>query len=504
MTLKTKDRAGFGMIGIIVAIVAVGMLMISITRLLISMSQGVGNLNERLEMQSIIKDQWRQLNAGTYEDFEDIVTAKGPTWTEALGEKYDLKVEFGQNGKYVNATCDTSSSVSDMDQQCRKVTITAVSKALPDVMESLQMTRISEPDEKELLKKIEEHISENGNKFNTLYTKTESDARYIRYGMGDFACPLNYKKNAAGNGCDACDAPANDMQYRSGNCQLSTCPSGQMANAAQDGCEERVCGTGDKLNAAGNGCEPCTGIPEGSERKKYYGANCSIQTCPVGQEVTDGRDGCQNIVCPTGMELHGDDCKCPSNQIYDETSFTCKSCPTGQKANATQTACEKITCPSGYTLQGNSCVEDEKYEIQGVCVGNPTADNITLPIKIHCNSNQGSAIKQTELPVLYHSVVCFEHLGITYGGGSEGTWQIIFSKTSLSNRSDGYAYSGGLGSRQLSVDLPIPPGTPYPQHPTSCTATIDYKKSFEIGLQNGIIAGKDVNFKWDGSKYYWH
>ncbi|MBE6094546.1 MAG: hypothetical protein E7199_03615 [Schwartzia succinivorans] len=183
MPLKIDKRHGFGMIGIFVAILAVGLLMVAITRLLMSMSQGIGNLSERLEMQSIIQDQWKQMNAGTYEDFEDIVAVKGSPWTESFGEKYEMKVEFGGKGKYVDAACDSSGSVAETDRQCRKVTIAIVSKALPDVMESLRMTRVSEPDERELLKRIEERISENGNKFNTLYTKTESDARYVRYGM---------------------------------------------------------------------------------------------------------------------------------------------------------------------------------------------------------------------------------------------------------------------------------------------------------------------------------
>lgn len=357
MPLKIDKRHGFGMIGIFVAILAVGLLMVSITRLLMSMSQGIGNLSERLEMQSIIQDQWKQMNAGTYEDFEDIVAAKGSPWTQSFGEKYEMKVEFGGKGKYVDAACDSSGSVAETDRQCRKVTITIVSKALPDVMENLRMTRVSEPDEKELLKRIEERIAENGNKFNTLYTKTQSDERYVQYGMGDFACPWDHKKIEGGVGCVACDAPANDMEYRSGNCQLSTCPAGQVANAEQNGCVARVCETGFKLNAAGTACETCSGITDAEYaapvRKKYYGANCSIQTCPIGQTVNSQDTGCEDIVCPAGFELRGDDCKCPSNQILDEASDSCKSCPSGQAPNETQTACEakvSISLRSGCSM----------------------------------------------------------------------------------------------------------------------------------------------------------
>lgn len=319
MPLKIDKRHGFGMIGIFVAILAVGLLMVAITRLLLSMFQGVGNLNERLEMQSIIQDQWKQMNAGTYEDFEDIVAAKGSPWTQSFGPKYEMKVEFGGKGKYVDAACDSSGSVAETDRQCRKVTIAIVSKALPDVMESLRMTRVSEPDEKDLLKRIEERIAENGNKFNTLYTKAESDARYVRYGMGDFACPWDYKKSTTGVGCEACAAPANDMQYRSGNCQLSTCPAGQMTNEAQNGCEPRLCPQATMLNAAGTACESCTGIPEDSW-KQYYGANCSIQTCQTGQQVNEAGTGCEAITCQSGYHLSGDDCvedrpTCPSDQV---------------------------------------------------------------------------------------------------------------------------------------------------------------------------------------------
>ena len=116
MPLKIDKRHGFGMIGIFVAILAVGLLMVSITRLLLSMSRGLGNLNERLEMQSIIQDQWKQLNAGTYEDFQALIAANGTTWDKTIGDKYDLKVEFGGNGKYVEAACDATASVAEADR----------------------------------------------------------------------------------------------------------------------------------------------------------------------------------------------------------------------------------------------------------------------------------------------------------------------------------------------------------------------------------------------------
>lgn len=363
MPLKIDKRHSFGMIGIFVAILAVGLLMISITRLLLSMSQGIGNLSERLEMQSIIQDQWKQMNAGTYEDFEDIVAAKGSPWTQSFGSKYEMKVEFGGKGKYVDAACDSSGSVAETDRQCRKVTITIVSQALPDVMESLRMTRVSEPDEKALLIAIDNHIAANGNKFNDYFNKTEADARYIRYGTAGFDCPMHHKKNAAGNGCLACDGPANDMQYWSGNCEVSTCPSGQVANAALDGCEARVCPNATMLNTSGTDCENCTGITEENYGwKQYYGANCSIQTCSEGQMVNEAANGCEPIACPTGMTLQGDLCKCPSNQILDTASNTCKACPSGQKPNSTQTACE-----SAYTYQclrrstGASCPSDGSW-----------------------------------------------------------------------------------------------------------------------------------------------
>lgn len=400
MPFKTDNRHGFGMIGIFVAILAVGLLMVAITRLLMSMSQGIGNLNERLEMQSIIQDQWKQMNAGTYEDFEDIVAAKGSPWTQSFGAKYEMKVEFGGKGKYVDAACDSSGSVAETDRQCRKVTISIVSKALPDVMESLRMTRVSEPDEKELLKRIEERIAENGNKFNTLYTKAESDARYIRYGMGDFACPWDFKKAASGVGCEACAAPANDMQYRSGNCQLSTCPSGQMANADQNGCVARVCPHATMLNAAGTACEACTGIPEGSEWKQYYGANCSVQTCPVGQEVNETGDGCKDIVCPAGFELIGDECKCPSNQILDEASDSCKTCSSGQQPNADQTACEDIPIQPG-------CVSYRETKAQGM-------NSTTL--QPPCSGVNCANWKYTQL--VWGGILFPENVLSSYGGGT--------------------------------------------------------------------------------------
>lgn len=97
---------------------------------------------------------------------------------------------------------------------------------------------------------------------------------YYTKGEGDshYACPWDY--HLVGNKCVPCDAPT-WKQYRNGNCSLYTCPTGQKANAAGNGCEQITCPAGKVLD--GDDCvdpikkvsDSCIYVPKGT-----YIGNC--------------------------------------------------------------------------------------------------------------------------------------------------------------------------------------------------------------------------------------
>ncbi len=66
------------------------------------------------------------------------------------------------------------------------------------------------------------------------------------------SCGYDYQPNSSGTACVACPAPSGTKQYRSGDCPISTCPTGQKVNSAQNGCEAITCPSGQVLQ--GDSC----------------------------------------------------------------------------------------------------------------------------------------------------------------------------------------------------------------------------------------------------------
>lgn len=182
MPLKIDKRHGFGLVGILAAIAAAGVIMIPLTRWYISMTQGTEGLNEKLEMQSIIQDYWSQLNAATYDEFNEAIVAKGTTWTEDIGDKYKLTIEFSADGKFEDATCNVGAAAGADEKHCRKTKILLVSTQNPLLRESMEATRVYSLAENARLAAMENRITANEVRFGQYFTKSEVDARYIKKG----------------------------------------------------------------------------------------------------------------------------------------------------------------------------------------------------------------------------------------------------------------------------------------------------------------------------------
>ena len=138
-----RSRNGAALIYLAVAMGALALLIIPMTRWYISMNEATGDLQNRLELQSIIQDRWSQINAASYDEFKEAIATKGTTWTENIGDKYKMTIKFSSDGKYVNAKCNVGTSAGANDRHCRKATITLTSTKDASTVASIETTKVS-------------------------------------------------------------------------------------------------------------------------------------------------------------------------------------------------------------------------------------------------------------------------------------------------------------------------------------------------------------------------
>lgn len=235
MITKAKEKKGFSLINILVAVVVIGILAIPMAKWVVGTTQSVATneqtmhyLKEQMEMQTFIQAYWDKMRDSSYDEFTNTINSKGTKWTEDVNGKYDLTIEFSMDSKYANALCNVGTVPDAADRHCRRANITLASKQNPSRVESFQATRISPALTDAMLFRLIADVMNEDDKFKDYYTKTEEDDRY--------ACPWDYKMNADGTKCVPCEAPTGWNQYRNGNCTLGTCPPGKEANAKKDGC----------------------------------------------------------------------------------------------------------------------------------------------------------------------------------------------------------------------------------------------------------------------------
>lgn len=184
---KIKEKKGFSLLGILAGAIAFAILAFPMAKWIMQMGWNITEnekklqkFSDRLEMQSIIQDYWQQMNSATYEDFETAVDNKGKKWTENIGNKYTVTIEFSNDGKYDNAVCKVDVPTAINDRHCRNVSLSIISKNDSSLVESLQTTRVSLANESEKLAELRNKLLELDSKFGQYYKKTESDSRYIK------------------------------------------------------------------------------------------------------------------------------------------------------------------------------------------------------------------------------------------------------------------------------------------------------------------------------------
>lgn len=257
-----KARSGMALLPIVIGVAAVGLLIYPILRWYFSMVQGTANIEDKLEMQIIMQEYLSRINAATYDEIVHTIATKGNSWTEDVKDgKYEVKYEFGEDGKFADAKCDTEATISDGDKRCRTATITLTSKSDPTQVMNLSTISVSVPSR---IPEIERRLAIEEERFKDYYTKTEADTNY--------ACPQGY--SLVSNRCQNCTRvrPTGYKYYYTGDCQPVRCPTGQKGNADRTGCEAIVCPSGKVLQ--GDSC-CATSCPAG-----YFLNGCSCSKIP--------------------------------------------------------------------------------------------------------------------------------------------------------------------------------------------------------------------------------
>ena len=180
-------RSGFGLIGIMVAIVATGLLVVPLTRWYISMTSGAEGLQDKLAMQAIIQDHWLTLNDEGFDELSAAIATKGSTWTENVGEggRYTITTSFGEPGKYVNAACTDGTPGTD-ERECRKVSV-QIKDNVTGQTQALNLTKVASQTDKRL-KDLEATAAGLGtrmtaaeNKFGQYYTAAQVNSKFNSY-----------------------------------------------------------------------------------------------------------------------------------------------------------------------------------------------------------------------------------------------------------------------------------------------------------------------------------
>lgn len=186
---KIKEKKGITLIGILLGVVAFGVLAFPMARWLMKMTQETQELKNQTELQSIVQAYWSRVNAATYDEFQEAIAGRGTTWDDTVGN-YVLSIKFSADGKYNNGTCSVGTAAGAADRHCRKATITIRSKDNPSIKGTYSTVKISTFAESQVIKDLKAKLAAINAKFasyntsgqvnsklNSYYTKAEEDKK---------------------------------------------------------------------------------------------------------------------------------------------------------------------------------------------------------------------------------------------------------------------------------------------------------------------------------------
>ncbi len=180
MPFKINNRHGVGMVGALIAIAAVGLLVVPVTRWYMSLSDGAYHVAEQKEVQTLIRDYWDKLTTLTHDEIQSAIASRGTSWLEEPSDKYDLKVEFSADGRYANGACSVGTAVGAGESHCRTVELSLVEKGAILAKAKAETVIVTTKTSSPKLAAMESSISANNNRFNQYYSKEEEDTRYVK------------------------------------------------------------------------------------------------------------------------------------------------------------------------------------------------------------------------------------------------------------------------------------------------------------------------------------
>ncbi|MBE6094545.1 MAG: hypothetical protein E7199_03610 [Schwartzia succinivorans] len=177
---RIKTRHGAGMVGALIAVAAVGLLVVPISHWYLSLSDGVHHVAEQKEVQALLQDYWSKLTILTHDEIQEAIVVRGLSWLEDTSDKYDLKVEFSADGKYIDGSCSVGTSVGAGESHCRNVVLSLVEKGGVLTKAKAETVIVTTQTSSPRLAAMENGIAANNNRFSQYYKKDEEDVRYVK------------------------------------------------------------------------------------------------------------------------------------------------------------------------------------------------------------------------------------------------------------------------------------------------------------------------------------
>ena len=175
---RMDSRKGYGMLGLLVAISALALMFAMFTKWYMGLSKTTEDPEEKLEMQSLVQDRLNQINALTFDELSEKISSSGTTWTEDVGGKYEIRIDFGEVGKYVDGACVEDSSSG---RPCRAVSLSVSPKDSPGVSQSIKTKKIATLSESEKIQNLKNKVAAAEAKFSSYYTAAEINSKFAQF-----------------------------------------------------------------------------------------------------------------------------------------------------------------------------------------------------------------------------------------------------------------------------------------------------------------------------------
>lgn len=244
-----NSRVGQSLTSTVIGVAVLGMVGAATASMISTHRTADSALSENAEAASILDSFASEVrNTTPYHEIDDKFGSGGKTFSNG---DYQVKTTVVKtcNSGTGNANCDLMNVVIDVYDKAtgEKVASQTIKRVYTHFTENQNFTANAE------FMLPEDTIGfayETEGRSGTSGNSTSATSNYLA--VNTRSCGYDYQPNSSGTACVACPAPSGTKQYRSGDCTIGTCPTGQKANASGDGCEQITCSGG--LVLQGDSC----------------------------------------------------------------------------------------------------------------------------------------------------------------------------------------------------------------------------------------------------------